>query len=197
MFHFANGMHKSKYTKVDPDFVAAQQKHLSPQQQADLAALLHKFPELFNGQLGHYPHRKVHLELLPNATPVRRRPFVVAHAHRAVFLKDLQRLCAIGVLTKIGASEWGAPTFIIPKKDGTVRWVSDFRELNKLIERKIYPLPKITDILCKRNGYQFFTKLDISMQYYTFELGDESKDLCTIVTPFGTYCYNCLPMGIT
>jgi len=57
-----------KYTKVDPDLVAAQQKHLSPhQQQADLAALLHKFPELFNGQLGHYPHRKVHLEL--NALP--------------------------------------------------------------------------------------------------------------------------------
>jgi len=58
---------ESKYTKVDPDFVAAQQKHLSPQQQADLAALLHQFPELFNGQLGHYPHRKVHLEL--NALP--------------------------------------------------------------------------------------------------------------------------------
>jgi len=61
---------------------------------------------------------------------------------------------------------------------------------------KVFNLPRIQDILKKRNGYRFFTKIDISMQYYTFELDEKSKDLCTIATPFGNYRYNRLPMGI-
>jgi len=65
-----------------------------------------------------------------------------------------------------------------------------------MIWHKIYPLPIIINILRKHKGYKFFTKLDLVMQYYTFELDEESKTLCGVTTPFGNYQYNRLPMGV-
>ena len=48
-----------------------------------------------------------------------------------------------------------------------------------------------------RKAYKYFTKLDISMQYYTFELDNESQDYCVIATLFGLYRYLKMPMGIS
>jgi hypothetical protein len=111
------------------------------------------------------------------------------------FKKELNHLVRIGVLAAQQESEWASLSFIIPKKDGRVCWISNLPQLNKVIRRKQHPLPIITDILRKRFGYKFFTKLDVSMQYYTFDLDKESQDLCTIVSPFEKYKYLRLSMG--
>jgi hypothetical protein len=109
---------------------------------------------------------------------------------------EVEILCKLNVLKRINRSEWGSPTFIIPKKDGTVRFISDFRELNKLIKRKPFPLPKIQDLLLKLEGFQYATSLDLNMGYYHIELSPDSKKLCTIVLPWGKYEYQRLPMGL-
>ena len=83
----------------------------------------------------------------------------------------------------------GCPTFIMPKKDSTVRFISDFRELNKRIKRQPYPIPHIQDMLLNLEGFQYASSLDLNMGYYHLELSPESKELCTIVLPFGKFEY--------
>jgi uncharacterized protein YciI len=128
----------SKYDKVSTNDVAHQQQHLPQRQQIQLANILGRFTKLFSSKLGCYPHAKVHLEVDKNAQPFRSRPYPVPDAHRAVFKDELNQLEDIGVLTCTGPTKWLSSTFIIPKKDGRVRWVSDFQKLNAVITRKVY-----------------------------------------------------------
>jgi hypothetical protein len=60
---------------------------------------------------------------------------------------EVDRLFKLGVIKKINWSQRGSPNFITPKKDKTLRFISDFRELNKQIKRQPFPLPKIQDLL--------------------------------------------------
>lgn len=114
-------------------------------------------------------------------------------AHEPLYKKKLDKLVQVGFFFELTrCSEWMAGTFIVPKKDGSARLVSNFQGLNRNIKQKVYSMPKIGNILAWRTAYAFF----ILMQYYTFWLDEESKDLCTMVTPFGLYQYCRLPMGV-
>ena len=186
---YATEILDAKYELTDVQEVINKLTHLTTSQKADLLEVLQENSKMFEGTLGAYPHKKVHIDIEPDAKPVHARAYPVPRIHLKTFKKELNHLVKLGVLVHQQESEWASPSFIIPKKDGRVRWISDLRELNKVVKRKVYPLPIISNILRKRTGYEFFTKLDISMQYYTFELDDESADLCTIITPFGKYKY--------
>jgi hypothetical protein len=110
--------------------VASQQKHLPGKKQSKLEQILLQYPKLFSGN---YLHCKVHLDLKPDAIPCRCRPYPVPRHHKQVFKAELDWLCEIGVLARCGASQWLSPSFMIPKKDGRVCWISDFCKLNERI----------------------------------------------------------------
>ncbi len=153
----------AKYEKILVDDVIDQLDHLNTQQKNDLKRVLNEHTELFDGTLGVYPHRKFHIDLVPGAVPKHFRPYAVPVIHLEAFKKESIHLVKIGVLSPRGASEWASPTFITPKTDGRVRWVSDLRELNKVVKKKQYPPPIIGDILRRRKRYKFFTKSDVLM----------------------------------
>lgn len=186
----------SKYDAIDVSKVVEEQVGLNTCQKKGLHALLTKYKVLFNGELGDWDSAPVSLELLPNAKPFHCRAYPVPQVHEAAFRREVERLVLIGVLEEANDSEWGAPTFIIPKKDGRIRFISDFRKLNQYLKRKPFPIPKIQDMLLKLKGFTYASALDLNMGYYTIRLDPDAQNLCTIVLPWGKYKYKRLPMGL-
>ncbi len=124
----------AKYEEADlPAIIRENCSHLKASDREKLLSVLLKFESLFNGTLGDWNLPSVSFELKEGMKSYHGRPYPIPHKHEAVLMKEIKRLCNIGVLAWQLSSRWASPTFIIPKKDSTVRTISDFRELNKRI----------------------------------------------------------------
>ena len=51
---------------------------------------------------------------------------------------------------------------LVKKKDGTQRFVVDYRELNKVAVKDSYPMPDVCEIIDKMNGSKYFSKVDMA-----------------------------------
>jgi hypothetical protein len=106
-------------------------KHLTANQQTKILQLLTKYESLFDGTLGDWKTKPVSFQLKEVVSPYHGRAFPVPKVYKETIKKEVERLCQLGVLERQPASEWALPSFIIPKKDQTVRFLSDFWEVNK------------------------------------------------------------------
>ena len=154
----------AKYAPVTPEQILENSSHLTEEQKRTLKPLLIKHRKLFDGTLGKWKGIQHQLELKdPKATPFASRPYAVPVKNKATLILEINRLCKLGVLRKVNRSEWQSPSSIIPKKDQTVRFITDFRKLNEHIKRKPFLLPNINNTLRELCGFQFGTSLDLNM----------------------------------
>ncbi len=158
--------------------------------------LLKKFELLFDGTLGDWKTKPVPFQLKEGASPYHGQAFPVSKIHKDTLIKEVERLIKLGVLEWQPASEWASLSFIIPKKNRTVRFLSNFWEVNKRLIRKPFPIPKISMILQELEGFTFATALDLNMGYYTIRLNPKASRIYTVIFPLGKYPYKRLPMGI-
>ncbi len=117
-------------------------KHLSADQQEKLLQLLTKYESLFDSSLGDWKTKPVSFQLKEGVSPYHGRAFPVPKVQKETIVKEVERPCQLGVLERQPASEWASPSFIIPKKDKTVCFLSDFGEVNKRLVRNPFQSPK-------------------------------------------------------
>ena len=96
----------AKYEKEDlQSVVSTNCTHLSLQDQNKLLELLTENEELFDRTLGDWITEPVTFELKESTKPYHGRPFPLPKSHKETTMKELNRLCELGVLEFQPASE--------------------------------------------------------------------------------------------
>ena len=156
-----------------------------------------EFKNVFNG-LGTFTG-EYHIQITPGA-----RPFALFTARHVPFplrekvRMELDRMERMGVISKVEQPvEWCAAMVVVPKKSGAIRICVDYHPLNEVVLREVHPLPKVDETLSQLAGATMFSKLDANSGFWQIPLSEESKPLTTFITPFGRYCFNKLPFGIS
>lgn len=104
----------------------------------------------------------------------------------------------MGVIIRIDEpTEWCTGMVLVPKQNGKVRICVNLTKLNESVCRERHILPSVEQTLAQIGGAKHFTKLDVNSGYWQIELDPESAKLTTFITPFGRFCFNRLPFGIT
>ncbi|CAF5132846.1 unnamed protein product, partial [Rotaria sp. Silwood1] len=129
-------------------------------------------------------------------------PPVHSHVYRTDPIKQKHLTNTINEMFKHGQIEksyasWSSPVILVKKKDGSYRFVVDYRSLNNITERDCYPLPRIDDTLNRLNGNNYFTKLDLKSGYHQIRIHPDDKDKTTFVTSHGAFRFNVMPQGLT
>ena len=88
-----------------------------------------------------------------------------------VFFEDLEKQ---QIIPKWYAN-FVSPAFLIKKRNGELRLVIDYRELNSCTIAQKYPIPKIRDQLAQLEGSKFFSQIHLKSGYYQIHMTPQDK----------------------
>nr|GFB39040.1 putative reverse transcriptase domain-containing protein [Tanacetum cinerariifolium] len=100
------------------------------------------------------------IDLVPGAAPVAWVPYRLAPSKIKELAEQLKELSDKGFIRR-SSLPWGAPVLFVKKKDGSFRMCIDYQELNKLMVKNHYPLPRIDDLFDQLQGSSVYSKIDL------------------------------------
>ncbi len=94
------------------------------------------------------------------------------------------------------SSPWSSRVILVKKKDGSMRFVVDYRDLNDVTKKDAYPMPNLKDILDKINGSCYFSKMDMASAYWAVPIREQDKEKTAFSVPRGQYEMNVMAFGL-
>ena len=172
-------------------------ENLSPLQQQQLNELFKEVQDVFSlgdDDLGNTPLLKHGIETHgpPPRQPYRRQNPAVRREEMA----QVQQMLSSNVI-RPSNSPWASPVVMVRKKDGSLRFCVDFRQLNAATVKDAHPLPRIDDLLDALHGAKWFSTLDLKSGYWQVPIAEQDKEKTAFRTSSGQlFEFNQVPFGL-
>ena len=164
-------------------------------------ALKDKYPKAFaiQGKPGKANEQYAHtIKLVPGAKPVRQALRQYNPQKKEAIKKQVDTWLLNDVIEEIPFAKFKIPLHAVPKPDGTIRVVLDSTQLNNVIEREHYPVPRTQELFDQLGkGAKWITKFDLKEAFLQIPLTTECRDYTSFETPgFGVYRFKRMPYGL-
>ena len=130
-----------------------------------------------------------------DSDPVSQKPYPIAMKHYNWVKEEIDKLLEAGVIRNSDSS-WSTLIIVVPKGDGGKCLIIDYRALNKVTRKFVWPMPKVEDIFSQLNGAKYFSTLDLRAGYHHIRRTTDSIPKTAFTSPFGKYEYVKVPFGL-
>ncbi|QRW22888.1 Retrotransposable element Tf2 protein [Rhizoctonia solani] len=178
----------------------ASEEEADPDPLLNLPTQYHEFAKVFGEEEFKVlpPHREydISIDLIPDARLSPGPIYGMTDAESKALKQHIDKELATGKI-RPSTSSAGAPVMFVKKADGSLRLVVDYRKLNDVTHKNVYPLPRQDDLMAKLQNAKLFTKLDLCWGYNNVRIkeGDEWKT--AFRTKYGLFEYLVMPFGLT
>ena len=94
-------------------------------------------------------------------------------------------------------SPWGASVLIVKKRGKTLRLCIDYRQLNRVMIKNRYPLPRIDDLFDQLRGARVYSKIDLRTGYHQLRVRDTDIPKTAFRARYGHFEFTVMPFGLT
>ncbi|UYV62216.1 hypothetical protein LAZ67_1008247, partial [Cordylochernes scorpioides] len=167
---------------------------LTLSQKNELRQVLSKYSDLFSSKLGKTNLAKHRIDT-ENAKPIKHKPYRVSPKERDIIKEQIQDMLQEGVI-RASSGPWAFPVILVRKRDGNWRFCVDYRKLNSITVKDVYPIPRIDDVMDTLQGSRYFTAIDLRSGYWQVEIEEQDKKKTAFTTSHGLYVFNVMPFGL-
>ncbi|QRW20015.1 Retrotransposable element Tf2 protein [Rhizoctonia solani] len=178
----------------------ALEEEADPNPLADLPTQYHKFAKVFGEEEFKVlpPHQEydIAIDLVPDAKLSPGPIYGMTDAESKALKQHIDKELATGKI-RPSTSSAGTLVMFVKKADGSLQLVVNYRKLNDVTHKNVYPLPRQDDLMAKLRRTKLFTKLDLCWGYNNVRIKEGDKWKTAFRTKYGLFEYLVMPFGLT